>query len=171
MPATLAVPTCVSTWHHDEAADASLAALLVAVQEFDREWSALGNTLAQTVAHRVVALANGPFPVARTSGRDVEVDHQPSKVIELRMWDIDEGEPSSGIPAVQQGKTRADVPKSQGQVDDIPLLLDHRMATHHLCRVLIAPKDLVGRVLGKGGQEQWTHVREQRLLGDTRRAV
>jgi hypothetical protein len=50
---------------------------------------------------------------------------------------------------MQQRKTGAGVPESQGQVDDVPLLLDHGMATHHLCRVLIAPEDLVGRVLGE----------------------
>ena len=35
------------------------------------------------------------------------------------------------------------------QLEQRPLLLDHGMATHHLRRVLIAPKHLVGRVFGE----------------------
>jgi hypothetical protein len=66
-------PSPVLLAREDEAADRQLAALVVAVEQIDRQQLAGEERLAQAGAEGIVGLANRPLPEAGVAGGDVQI--------------------------------------------------------------------------------------------------
>ncbi len=149
----------------------ALATLLVAVEQVDGEWPTLGEGVQEAGSERIVWVADGAFPVSGPARRDVEIDREPPEPVCVGVGVVGEGPIGRRHPPVQQCDPGAYVAHGQGQVDDPTVCFGDGSSAAEPNGVLIAPQDLVDRVVGQGKDEQGAHPGEQRVLGNARRAI
>jgi hypothetical protein len=78
-----AVPTAVACRKHQAATDHPLTAVLIAIRQIDRERSTLGEHADELSVQRVALVPQGTFPIAGSTGRDIEIEDQRPERVEL----------------------------------------------------------------------------------------
>jgi len=167
----LTEPSSVARRHHEATTDGSLSALLIAVQQLDRERLALGHHPHELGVQRFGLITDRAFPVTRAVGRDVQVDRQPSELIEFRAGYIGVRHERTRIPTVQQRKPGADVAQADRKVDLGAIVLVDRSPAAEVRDVLIAPDHLLVGVAIQRRHEHRAHPSEEGALGNPRRPV
>src|SRR5207244_10069591 len=116
VPADRSDPVPVVPGHQAEAADHTLAALLISVEDVHRQGFPGLDRVTRGGEVGSAGLAEGPLPEAHAAGRDVDVSGQAPELSGVRVRRV---EASFGIehPAVQDGHATSHVAQRDGHVD------------------------------------------------------
>src|SRR5919201_4402019 len=163
-------PAAVLAGREPEAADDALSALVVAVEDLDREGLPRVDGGLRGGEIGGGGITERALPEADVAGGDVEVAGQPREVLERRVVVLTDPLQIEA-PPVEDGDAAADVSQRDREVDGLVGRLGRTARAGRVHPLSVRVPDLLRRIVEPRGHEQRTQAEQQRLFGRARRAV